>query len=230
MTEKQTFSSENQPLQATGEQPQTAPLATEDWADAALRIVNEPRPTEQVPNRTPANYQETQVVERTPAPAPAVRPAPERAPALAPERDLDQPDRMSLGKRVAVGAALTAALAGGAAALNATEGGSHNPEQGDLDTTVTSITLDEDARVRFDPYVGHTDVDDTLADVTDTQITIDTPDGVRVKTDTANGDWYGVEANQIPNFDGTKDADGIVWVNEQKASVEHTTPEENAQP
>lgn len=80
---------------------------------------------------------------------------------------------------------------------------------------VTSVQLDEGARIRHAPTA---DNEPPIA-VLESSLAVETPDGVEMKTEFRNGTWFGVKATDIPNFDSHFDDDGIVWINEQKAST-----------
>jgi len=208
MSEKQTFSSEYTPSSTSFSPESTSAEQTQldsfdDFnrsVEAALALANEPR---QTLSAEPESYPlfPPESVESTPRTAPA---------------PLPEDDGMSLGKKIAVGVTGVAATAAFAAGAYATQGGSNQPEQGNADTTVTQLVIGDEANIRHDPYVGKAKNDDeNLIQKTDEAITVDTPDGVRVVDTSDNGRWYGIEANQIPNFDAHHDKDGIVYVNEQ---------------
>ena len=92
-----------------------------------------------------------------------------------------------------------------------------------LDTSIVSIDLSENARLRSEFHTGSAN-NLTLVNELDERTTIDTPDGVRVLKNTTNGTWYGFEAHQLPNFDESNEE--IIWVNEQGvASIERVEDE-----
>lgn len=121
------------------------------------------------------------------------------------------------GKNFLVGAGATLGVVAGATGLVSAEGGTDNPDRGELKPNI-EITLSEDARLRNDPSVSNNLVYETTQSVT-----VNTEDEVRVLNNTDNGTWYGVNkediAAAIPSFDGDNDKDGIVWVNEATASI-----------
>lgn len=92
-----------------------------------------------------------------------------------------------------------------------------------LDTNISQLVIEDGATVRQDPFVGdvETNTDNRIGTLDIGEMTVlivDSEDGVYVKENTTNGDWYGVPAANLVNVDGTEsDEDGIVWVNEQKA-------------
>ena len=117
--------------------------------------------------------------------------------------------------------ASTAGVLLGVLALNACAGEEpgieHNPD-------VTTITIETDAKVRENAAV----IDDEYDGVTNLvfknlgeDFSFDTPQGVDEKKDD-NGVWFGVPAEDFPpDYQGmvNKDEDGVLWVNEQRASV-----------
>lgn len=115
----------------------------------------------------------------------------------------------------AVAGAITGAavLAAGYAALSETDGGSKNPEQGDLDTSISQIVVSPDANVRFDPYVENRENSNFIGNPGEAT-EIDTSGGARIVRN-ENGAWYGVDADQIQSVNGARDKDGVVWINEQ---------------
>ena len=112
-------------------------------------------------------------------------------------------------------AALGALAIAGIASLKGLEGGSNDPSRFAHDTNVTQVHFDEGANIRYDPLV---DSDTPPITTLDKSITIDTPNGAYSQQEFHNGEWIGVDAANIPGFDAKGDKDGIVWVNEQKAS------------
>lgn len=214
MTEKQTFSSESR----TPTPSQDGELISQDeldminqWAEkesakAAQRLVDiTPLPIDATPT---APQPATESVADTARPS--------FAPAAPTPRNPRTPDaKPSLtGKQVAGGIAAGAALVAGGFGLNHMGGGDNLPERGDLDTSISSITLEQGANIRFDPEVKNAVTGPTLIESTDAEVTVTTDEGVRVLEDTNNGTWYGFEATQIPDLGNTNDKDGIVWVNE----------------
>lgn len=81
---------------------------------------------------------------------------------------------------------------------------------------VTSVHLEDGARIRHSPTAEN---EPPIAEL-DAPTTIMTPQGVEMRTEFHNGRWIGVNATDIPNFDSKFDSDGIVWINEQKATTE----------
>ena len=125
------------------------------------------------------------------------------------------------GKNVLKGAGVVAGLAavgGIAAGMAQPDGGSYNPDRGEADASISSISLAENANLRYDPNVGTGD-ENNLIDQLDAAVTVDPESDVRVLHGTENGTWYGVNSEDIstaiPNFDDLEDKDSIVWVNEQ---------------
>lgn len=115
-------------------------------------------------------------------------------------------------------AAIGGVLALGVAGLASEQGGSNNGEtRGTADNTIESVTLNPDANIRFDPYVGEGEDNNEVLHL-GAQITIDINHDARVLDGTNNGTWIGIPLDEIktvvPDI-STSDKDGIVWVNEQ---------------
>lgn len=117
--------------------------------------------------------------------------------------------------KLATTAVSALAITGLAIGLKSLEGGSNNPSRFDHNTNVTQVHFDEGANVRYDPNV---DSDTAPITTLDKSIDITTPSGDYGLDEMHNGHWVGVDAANIPGFDAKGDKDGIVWVNEQKAS------------
>lgn len=117
---------------------------------------------------------------------------------------------------IAWSAVAAASIMAGAFGIAATSGGSDNPERGEADTTISSITLNSDAHVRQDPYVA--DEPNLAVLHLEEPITINAGHDIRVLEGTNDGTWYGISAEDIvtqyPNIQ-IVDKDGEVWVNEQ---------------
>lgn len=178
------------------------PVAEDDFSAAAKRMLGE---SETPPSFAPQSY----IADRSSFNIPErsdVAEASERSGA----------DRYSLlekGTRVAVGAALTgAAVFGTGAALAEMNGGSDNPERGEADPAITSLVIDADSNLRNDPNVDRTTPNKIGSPKDRTEITVTHP--VRIFYDSANGIWYGVHEDDLPNG-GRGDKDGVIWVNEQ---------------
>lgn len=207
MTEKQTFS--NEPAQNT--RPENTP--NDEQIDLFVDVMKDWVPTDAA----------KRILAQEPIPQSAPRPRAEvrRASTLTSTSERS-PIKTSTPTRRIVAGAIGAALAGGAAyaALSAESGGSNNPERGELDTQIVAATLLDGARIRQDPFVeGQYETPNILKQV-DGTTHFSTPDGVRIERSTNNGTWYGFEASQIPDLGDVNDKDGIVWVNEQKVSLD----------
>lgn len=145
-------------------------------------------------------------------------------------RSLDQTIE-SKEKRVSKKAKLGAFLGGGALLLTACS--TETPvDYGEPDTEVTSVTLQDEARIRGTPQVGNEAETSNLlyqVDLRDlaTEIDIPTPSGVYESEDSANGDWIGISVNDLPTElqEKLNDKDGIVWINE-KMAAENTSADQ----
>ncbi|MEP7205101.1 MAG: hypothetical protein ABI716_02820 [Candidatus Saccharibacteria bacterium] len=111
----------------------------------------------------------------------------------------------------------------GALATVVLTGCSDTPKDyGEKNPKVSSVSLDNGARIRNDPFVGSSPEFDSLIRTVDlnnlaNSIDIPTPGGVYEQRD-ANGEWYGIPAADFPAGSEMKDdSDGIVWVNDAKA-------------
>lgn len=113
-------------------------------------------------------------------------------------------------------AAAAASIIAGVAGLAATAGGSDNPERGEVDQSIESVTLNPDANIRQDPYV--TDEPNLAIPQLGAEVKIDAAHDIRVLEGTNNGTWYGINVDDItakaPDA-AVNDKDGVVWVNEQ---------------
>lgn len=103
------------------------------------------------------------------------------------------------------------------------EGGSKSAEAfGEINPQIASITLQQEANLRYDPVVAGGE-DNNIIESTEKPIHIETNGDVRVHADEANGDWYGIPVAEVrkadPTFKDHGDKDGVVWVNQQGASV-----------
>jgi hypothetical protein len=109
----------------------------------------------------------------------------------------------------------------GVGGLVALEGGSPDgAERGTTDASIASITLNPDAHLRLDPYVGdpkNNTANDALQ--LGAKVTIDANRDIRVLNGTSNGTWYGIPIDEVkavaPSASSINDKDGILWVNEQ---------------
>ena len=129
------------------------------------------------------------------------------------ERGMDFVYEHSTAAKIALGVVAATALYTG---LNETRGGSNDPGRFEHTTNVTSVHLSEGGNVRYDPYV---DTDTPPIETLSQDMTITTPDGTYQHAEFHNGNWIGVKATDIPNFDAQGDKDGIVWINEQTATT-----------
>lgn len=103
-------------------------------------------------------------------------------------------------------------------------------DTGLFDSTITSISIDGDATIREEAAVGNPNDGANDLYVTDPSETYTIPlaQGAEVKRN-ENGNWFGVSVLDIAAADkelaeklGLKDKDGIVWINEQRASTQKT--------
>lgn len=91
------------------------------------------------------------------------------------------------------------------------------------DPDVTSVTIEEGARIRETPGVLEDEYANNRIEEADEAIDVATDKGITISGDTANGDWYGISVDDMqqadPDFDikDDTDGDGTVWVNSQKA-------------
>jgi len=139
-------------------------------------------------------------------------------PATQPNNDTSKSPETSPRKKAKVLAAL-----GGAVFLLA--GCSESSQDyGTPNPNATSVTIEDGANVRSNPAVGSYPEIDTLIhkvelDKISDKITVSTPNGVYEHSD-ADGKWFGISATDLPKtFTAeNKDADGIYWINEAKAS------------
>jgi hypothetical protein len=130
----------------------------------------------------------------------------------------EAPANKHLIRNLAIGTVLTVSAGAGVVGLINEQGGSSNGESlGTVDNTIEAVTLNPDANIRFDPYVGEGDTNNNILHL-GAQITIDVNHDARVLDGTNNGTWVGIPLTEVkavvPNID-TSDKDGIVWVNEQ---------------
>lgn len=112
-----------------------------------------------------------------------------------------------------------AAMAVGIAGLAAQGDGDNNSERGELQPSITSITINPDANLRLDPTVPDEYTAPNIALELGAEVTIDATHDIRVLTDTNNGTWYGIDLEDIsakvPDAANVSDEDHIIWVNEQ---------------
>ena len=99
---------------------------------------------------------------------------------------------------------------------------------GSIHPDITSINLENGANIRSEPRVKDDDFTirlDTLELGDGKFITVPTPEGAYVDTDN-NGAWYGIpvsELTDVANVHVDGDGDGIVWVNQQKATLDENS-------
>lgn len=143
------------------------------------------------------------------------------------------PKRKLTAKDAAAGVLATSAFVAGIAGISSTSGGEDSTDQGEASpTTVNSITLSPDARVRQDPEVDNVVTGPNMLFSPGSELEIETNNEVRVLGGTNNGTWYGLTvedvATKIPGAENLHDKDGIVWVNEAGVkSVDEDKPEES---
>jgi enamine deaminase RidA (YjgF/YER057c/UK114 family) len=160
-------------------------------------------------------------------PKPVVQPTSEvgsvESAAQAARRTFFDRDKM-VGVGVVTALATTAVLAG--VALSAEHGGNSSPEtRGTVDNSIESVTLNPDANIRFDPYVGEGENNNNALHL-GAQITIDVNHDARILDGTKDGSWVGIPLDEvktvIPNID-LGDKNGVVWINEQGIQeIKHT--------
>ena len=135
----------------------------------------------------------------------------------APESDIIEKPKFTKAL-ILTGVALAGVATAGIAGIASLEGGNNNGESvGATDVTIESITLNPEANLRFDPYIGEGEEDNSVLQL-GAAITIDVNHDVQVLNNTNNGTWYGVPMAHIqevvPTIN-TSDKDGIIWVNWQ---------------
>ena len=127
-----------------------------------------------------------------------------------------QPRRRPTAGQIGWSAAAAASIIAGGLGLASTAGGSDNPERGEVDQNITSITLDPEANIRQDPNVA--DEPNIAVPQLGAEVKIDAAHDIRVLEGTNNGTWYGINAEDItakaPDA-AVNDKDGVVWINEQ---------------
>lgn len=121
------------------------------------------------------------------------------------------------------GAAAAAALIIGGAALES--GNTKGPEHAEISDNIYSVTLNENAPLRFDPFVIDKDGETNRAYTLDEEGTIVAVGKTKVINDTPDGTWYGFSTDFVRdaglNLSGADidrlqtDQDGTVWVNIQ---------------
>jgi hypothetical protein len=94
---------------------------------------------------------------------------------------------------------------------------------GHVDRSITSISLEDGARIRKDPFVPSISSEsNNLVDELEEPITVETDGKAVVASETPDGNWYGIPAESLrridPDFKLKGDSDGYVWVNHQKAT------------
>lgn len=126
-------------------------------------------------------------------------------------------------------AALSVAIAGGAAfGLHEMAGGSDNPNRGET-ISADTITINEDARFRNDPYVPDGDPNIALNNplTSPTEINVKT-NSIHISED-ANGEWYGIPIEEmkgkVPGIEDAQDKDGVIWINQQGIDSVGTSPD-----
>lgn len=158
-------------------------------------------------------------------------PSPDNAHLAAPRVDGERGRLEYNRRRIATITMLgTAALVGigGIASLNhqSSESLAGNISQAEFNTSISSVTLEDGANLRSDPFVQDKDVSNRLdqLDLGDTDsIVITTEDGVQV-SENEDGTWYGIRADDLTeplDIGVENDKDGVVWVNEDSASENH---------
>lgn len=142
------------------------------------------------------------------------------------ERTENKNDKLKLSlKRFGATALVIGVLAGGITGCKTQAKGESKADFfGKVDPSIESITLEEGARIRSDPYVADKeDPSNSLAQI-DRDIVLKAQNQIRVSEDVINGDWYGIpkaEASKLTSDpDIANDKDGVVWVNSQRAHIE----------
>lgn len=155
-------------------------------------------------------------------------PSPDNAYLAAPRVDGERGRLEYNRRRIAMLGAAALVGIGGIASLNhqSSESLAGNISQAEFNTSISSVTLEDGANLRSDPFVQDKDVSNRLdqLDLGDTDsIVITTEDGVQV-SDSEDGTWYGIKADDLTELldvDVENDKDGIVWVNEDRVSENH---------
>ena len=118
--------------------------------------------------------------------------------------------------------ALGATACGASGEQGADRKGKNNPN-------ITSVTIQDGARLRENPIVpGQYEDDGTLLTELDRGGVIETPNGVSTFTDD-NGEWYAMSAEEAAGLATDeddkeailKDDDGKVWVNDDRATPQY---------
>ena len=122
------------------------------------------------------------------------------------------------------GAAIVGAAAYGLHAQSS-EVRAGNVHEGELNPNISSIQIYDGARVRSDAQILDQEIGSNRLATVDLgdgrYVTLPTPEGVYVEHD-ENGTWYGIQAedmSDVVTVDLDDDKDGVVWVNEQRATT-----------
>ncbi len=106
---------------------------------------------------------------------------------------------------------------------------------GHVDHLISSLTIEDGARIRKDPFIP-----DIQSEPNNLVSELDLKDSIKVETDgkavvateTADGSWFGLPAQELREslqrvdpdleLELKGDSDGYVWINQQKATPERT--------
>lgn len=155
-----------------------------------------------------------------------------------PERTDNKNPNYALRRMIAV-ALIGTGFATGMYAVNRHDDRSDRPVKpgavavGHVDRSISSLTLEDGARIRKDPYVPDIQSEpNNLVSELDLKdsIEVDTDGKAVVASETADGEWYGIPATKLreslmrvdPDLKLRLkgDSDGYVWVNQQRAEPE----------
>lgn len=107
-----------------------------------------------------------------------------------------------------------------------THGDTAPETNGDFDPSISTVVIEDGARLRDESFVGSENNPNHVSTVrTEDGTTPVAVDGVFVRKDSANGEWYGIEVDDLISagidLSGITVEDGsVLWVNSQKADAE----------
>ena len=135
--------------------------------------------------------------------------------------------RRVIGRIGATGLGL-ALLIGAGGVLKDLNGGSNSPEQGEI-ISVNSVTFNENATFRTDPYVPDGDPNIAFNNPLTSPLEVDVSDSTIRITDDENKEWFGfpksIIEDNIPNTGNINDKDNVIWVNWQGLDDVEKPPE-----
>lgn len=100
----------------------------------------------------------------------------------------------------------------------------------EINTDIEAVIIENGAIIRSEPGVDNTEpnIVATLK-LDNSQVIVSTPEGVRVRQDSENGNWYGISKEDLESQDIIKsrpfdsDDSGYYWINGQLVEVVKTT-------